>query len=132
MSLPSLTEFFLQLLVYFIVDDYGVYWIHRWLHCKWCYENIHKVHHEFTAPIALVAVYAHWADILVMAIPSFIGPAMVPCHMITFWLWIIIRLLETTTTHSGYANLSTNDRHTSCACFCTSHNILLSYRIHIN
>lgn len=103
LPLPSGWEIFLQLVVYFIIEDYTNYWIHRFLHCKWGYEKIHRVHHEYTAPIGFAAPYAHWAEILILGIPSFLGPAMVPGHMITFWLWIALRQIEAIDTHSGYA-----------------------------
>ncbi|KAJ6701594.1 STEROL DESATURASE [Salix koriyanagi] len=101
LPLPSGWEIFLQLLVYFMVEDYTNYWIHRFLHNKWGYEKIHKVHHEYTAPIGFAAPYAHWAEILILGIPSFLGPAMVPGHMVTFWLWIALRQIEAIETHSG-------------------------------
>ncbi|CAA0842284.1 Methylsterol monooxygenase 1-1 [Striga hermonthica] len=102
LPLPSLWEILLQLGVYFIVEDYTNYWIHRFLHGKWGYEKIHKVHHEYTAPIGFAAPYAHWAEVLILGIPSFLGPAMVPGHIITFWLWIALRQIEAIETHSGY------------------------------
>ncbi|KAF9602833.1 hypothetical protein IFM89_031693 [Coptis chinensis] len=102
LSLPSVWELVLQLLVYFLVEDYVNYWIHRFMHCKWGYENIHWVHHEFTAPVGFAAPYAHWAEVLILGFPSFLGPAMVPCHMTTFWLWMILRQVEAIETHSGY------------------------------
>ncbi|KAG6577591.1 Methylsterol monooxygenase 1-2 [Cucurbita argyrosperma subsp. argyrosperma] len=102
LPLPSGWEIVSQLVVYFMVEDYTNYWIHRFLHCKWGYENIHQVHHEYTAPIGFAAPYAHWAEVLILGIPSFLGPAMVPGHMITFWLWIALRQIEAIDTHSGY------------------------------
>lgn len=102
LPLPSFWEVIAQLSVYFLVEDYTNYWVHRFLHCKWGYEKIHKVHHEYTAPIAFAAPYAHWAEILILGIPAFLGPAMVPGHMITFWLWIALRQIEAIETHSGY------------------------------
>lgn len=110
LPLPSGWEIFAQLLVYFMVEDYTNYWIHRFLHNKWGYEKIHKVHHEYTAPIGFAAPYAHWAEILILGIPSFLGPAMVPGHLVTFWLWIALRQIEAIETHSGYA---------CCTCFST-------------
>lgn len=85
-----------------MVEDYTNYWMHRFLHGKWGYEKIHRVHHEYTAPIGFAAPYAHWAEVLILGIPSFLGPAMVPGHMITFWLWIALRQIEAIDTHSGY------------------------------
>ncbi|XP_057976413.1 methylsterol monooxygenase 1-1-like [Malania oleifera] len=102
LPLPSGWEILMQLAVYFVVEDYTNYWIHRFLHNKWGYEKIHRVHHEYTAPFAFAAPYAHWAEILILGIPSFLGPAMVPGHMITFWLWIALRQIEAIDTHSGY------------------------------
>lgn len=102
LPLPSAWEMIMQLVVYFLVEDYTNYWIHRFLHNKWGYEKIHKVHHEYTAPIGFAAPYAHWAEILILGIPSFLGPAIAPCHMVTFWLWIGLRQMEAIETHSGY------------------------------
>uniref|UniRef100_A0ACD5XQZ4 Uncharacterized protein n=1 Tax=Avena sativa TaxID=4498 RepID=A0ACD5XQZ4_AVESA len=58
LPLPSVWETVAQLVVYSLVDDYLGYWIHRLLHTKWGYDNIHHVHHEYTAPIAFAAVRA--------------------------------------------------------------------------
>ncbi|XP_021901914.1 methylsterol monooxygenase 1-1-like [Carica papaya] len=102
LPLPSGWEILSQLVVYFMIEDYTNYWIHRFLHGKWGYEKIHKVHHEYTAPIGFAAPYAHWAEILILGIPSFLGPAIAPGHMITFWLWIALRQIEAIETHSGY------------------------------
>ncbi|XP_078445529.1 very-long-chain aldehyde decarbonylase GL1-10-like [Wolffia australiana] len=102
LPLPSLWEACSQLLVYFLVDDYVNYWLHRMLHSKWLYENIHRVHHEFTAPIGFAAPYAHWAEVLIVGSPSLIGPALAPGHMVTLWAWIILRQLEAIDTHIGY------------------------------
>ncbi|MBA0801090.1 hypothetical protein Gohar_011477 [Gossypium harknessii] len=103
LPLPSLWEIVAQLTVYFMIEDYTNYWIHRFLHGKWGYEKIHRVHHEYTAPIGFAAPYAHWLEVLILGIPSFLGPAIVPGHMITFWLWIVLRQIEAIETHSGYA-----------------------------
>lgn len=102
LPLPSVWEILAQLIVYFMIEDYGNYWIHRFLHCNWGYEKIHKVHHEYTAPIGFAAPYAHWAEVLILGIPSFLGPALAPGHMITFWLWLGLRQIEAIETHSGY------------------------------
>ncbi|KAL7083309.1 hypothetical protein ACP275_14G153300 [Erythranthe tilingii] len=102
LPLPSTSEVLLQLLAYFLVEDYANYWLHRMLHNKWGYENIHRVHHEYTAPIGFAAPYAHWAEIIILGLASFLGPLIAPGHMVTFWLWMIVRQMEAVETHSGY------------------------------
>ncbi|KAK8496237.1 hypothetical protein V6N13_036376 [Hibiscus sabdariffa] len=102
LPLPSIWEMLSQLVIYFMIEDYTNYWIHRFLHGRWGYEKIHRVHHEYTAPIGFAAPYAHWLEILILGIPSFLGPAIAPGHMITFWLWIALRQIEAIETHSGY------------------------------
>ncbi|ANM66182.1 Methylsterol monooxygenase 1-3 [Arabidopsis thaliana] len=102
LPLPSLMEIVAQLVVYFLIEDYTNYWIHRWMHCKWGYEKIHRIHHEYTSPIGYASPYAHWAEILILGIPTFLGPAIAPGHIMTFWLWISLRQFEAIETHSGY------------------------------
>ncbi|KAE8055163.1 hypothetical protein FH972_012024 [Carpinus fangiana] len=102
LPLPSVWEVLAQLVVYFIVEDYTNYWIHRFLHTKWGYEKIHRVHHEYTAPVGFTALYAHWAEIWVLGFPSIFGPAIAPGHMITYWLWMALRHIESIENHSGY------------------------------
>ncbi|KVH89182.1 methylsterol monooxygenase 1-1-like [Cynara cardunculus var. scolymus] len=102
LPLPSKREMFLQIVVYFIVEDYANYWLHRLLHTTWAYEKIHRVHHEYSAPMSFAASYAHWAEVIILGFASFLGPLLVPCHMITMWLWMIVRHAEAIETHSGY------------------------------
>ncbi|KAF7043656.1 hypothetical protein CFC21_052980 [Triticum aestivum] len=102
LPLPSMGEIAAQLTVYFLVEDYLNYWLHRLLHTKWGYEKIHHVHHEFTAPMAYAAWYGHWAEMLILAVPSLAGPALVPCHVTTLWIWFAARLVESLNIHSGF------------------------------
>uniref|UniRef100_A0ACD5TTD5 Uncharacterized protein n=1 Tax=Avena sativa TaxID=4498 RepID=A0ACD5TTD5_AVESA len=102
LPLPSVGKTVAQMVVYLLVDDYLGYWMHRLMHTKWGYEKIHHVHHEFMAPIGYVGPYAHWADELIFGIPPFVGPALVPCHMTTFWLWSVIRHLALMDAHIGF------------------------------
>ncbi|CAL9069714.1 unnamed protein product, partial [Musa banksii] len=102
LPLPSVWEVVAQLAVYFLVEDYFSYWLHRALHCRWGYQHIHRIHHEFSAPMAFAAPYAHWAEVLILGFPAFLGPALVPCHILTLWLWFVLRHVEAIETHCGY------------------------------
>jgi 4,4-dimethyl-9beta,19-cyclopropylsterol-4alpha-methyl oxidase len=100
--LPSASEIFWQLLVYVLVEDYTNYWLHRMLHSKWGYDKIHRIHHEYNASFGYAAAYAHWAEILIFGFGSLLGPVIVPGHMITLWLWMILRQMEAIESHCGY------------------------------
>nr|CAB3495591.1 unnamed protein product [Digitaria exilis] len=102
LALPSLGETVAQLVVYFLVEDYLAYWFHRLLHTTWGYDKIHYVHHEYSAPIGFAAPYSHWADLIILGSAAFAGPALVPCHVTTFWLWYVLSAVETIDKHSGF------------------------------
>jgi methylsterol monooxygenase len=44
-----------QIACFFVFEDMFHYWAHRALHWGPLYKNIHKLHHEFSAPIGLVS-----------------------------------------------------------------------------
>lgn len=48
-----------QIAFFFVFEDMFHYFAHRALHWGPLYKNIHKLHHEFSAPIGLAAEYAH-------------------------------------------------------------------------
>ncbi|XVF73409.1 hypothetical protein PTKIN_Ptkin12aG0199400 [Pterospermum kingtungense] len=102
LPLPSVWEILSQLLVYFLIEDYGSYWLHRLvLHSKWGYENIHYLHHEYTASFGFTAIYTHWGELLIFGIPTMLGPALVPCHTVTLYLWTCLRLVQAVDAHNG-------------------------------
>uniref|UniRef100_A0ACD5X405 Uncharacterized protein n=1 Tax=Avena sativa TaxID=4498 RepID=A0ACD5X405_AVESA len=74
LPLPSTGEVAAQLAVYFLIEDYINYWIHRLLHTRWCYDKIHSVHHEFIAPMGYAVWYDHWAEKLLLSAAS-LSPA---------------------------------------------------------
>nr|VDD08282.1 unnamed protein product [Brassica rapa] len=100
--LPSWKEVSAQILFYFIIEDFVFYWGHRILHSKWLYKNVHSVHHEYATPFGLTSEYAHPAEILFLGFATIVGPALTGPHLITLWLWMVLRVLETVEAHCGY------------------------------
>lgn len=99
---PSRGVLVTQIAYFFLVEDYLNYWLHRWLHQPWLYRRIHSVHHTYDAPFAVTAAYAHPAEVVILAIPTFAGPALLLPHMYTLFIWQLMRNCEAIDIHSGY------------------------------
>jgi sterol desaturase/sphingolipid hydroxylase (fatty acid hydroxylase superfamily) len=103
-QLPQWHVVLLHIFLFTIVEDTLFYWSHRLLHHPLIYKHIHKQHHKFKATIGIASEYAHPVEaILSNVIPSLAGPFLVgQVHVVTFWLWLVIRVVETVDAHSGY------------------------------
>jgi sterol desaturase/sphingolipid hydroxylase (fatty acid hydroxylase superfamily) len=101
--LPSAAEMLFRVLFYFVIEDLWVYWGHRILHTSWLYRRVHSVHHEFSAPFGMVSSYAHPVEFIFLGTGTFLGPLIIGGdHMVTIWLWALLRQLEAIDVHSGY------------------------------
>lgn len=57
---------------------------------------------RYATPFGLTSEYAHPAEILFLGFATFIGPALTGPHLITLWLWVVLRVIETVEAHCGY------------------------------
>lgn len=100
---PSMGIMLRDWLVSIVLNDTLFYWGHRLLHHPAIYKYIHKHHHRFNYSIGIAAQFAHPVeDILANIIPTIIGSLLMKSHLLTIWIWLIIRLFETIYCHSGY------------------------------
>lgn len=58
-NVPSFPLLMRDLLIAHQVFDTGFFLLHRLMHTKYFYKRIHKIHHEWKAPIGIIAIYAH-------------------------------------------------------------------------
>ncbi|OMJ94020.1 hypothetical protein SteCoe_2939 [Stentor coeruleus] len=90
---------------FIVVEDFGFYWSHRFLHHPFMYKRFHKQHHEYVVSIGLAGAYSHPVEFILSGLmPTSLGPVLLgkQCHIITLYLWVIMRNLESVDGHSGY------------------------------
>lgn len=112
-ELPTFARFAGDMLVMTVLDEFGLYYVHRLQHHPKLYSWVHKKHHEWPAPIAIVFVYSTVAEYLMNAIPVSMGPLLLNPHIVTLWSWYAFVHLRGLKNHSDYKFpwLPTNEEH---------------------
>lgn len=85
------------------IEEVVFYYSHRLLHHRKLYKYVHKQHHEWSAPIAISAIYCHPLEhLLSNVLPPALGITLTGSHLATCWLWFSLIILRTVNDHSGY------------------------------
>jgi len=75
----------------------------RLLHHPYLYRRVHKMHHEWTAPIGVTSIYAHPIEhVFSNMLPPVLGPLLMGSHFATALLFFVLALVSTTISHCGY------------------------------
>ncbi|XP_063303915.1 fatty acid hydroxylase domain-containing protein 2-like [Pelobates fuscus] len=102
-ELPTFHWVLLELAVFVLVEEILFYYSHRLVHHPSLYKHVHKKHHEWTAPVGVVSLYAHPLEhILSNMLPPMVGPMLMGSHVATIMLWFCLALVSTTISHCGY------------------------------
>ncbi len=101
--LPTFQRIIIDVLVCILFEEVIFYYSHRMLHAKFIYKTIHKKHHEWQAPISIIAIYCHPIEHMFSnLLPIIFGLWVMRSHLFTCWLWFTIAILNTLKDHSGY------------------------------
>ncbi|KAG8509248.1 Fatty acid hydroxylase domain-containing protein 2 [Galemys pyrenaicus] len=102
-ALPTFHRFLLELVLFTLLEEVLFYYSHRLLHHPALYKKIHKKHHEWTAPIGVVALYAHPIEhVASNMVPVLAGPLLLGSHLSSLTVWLSLALIVTTISHCGY------------------------------
>ena len=101
---PGPAELLWHAPAFLLLVELGFYASHRALHAlRAGYALVHRQHHEFSAPFALAAVYAHPLEhLLSNVLPISLGPLLMRSHPMTAAIWACIAVFATCGAHSGY------------------------------
>ncbi|CAL8233965.1 unnamed protein product [Boreogadus saida] len=102
-QLPTFHRGLMELAVCSLVEELMFYYSHRLFHHPTLYKHFHKQHHEWTAPIGLVSIYAHPLEhVLSNMLPAVSGPVLLGSHLSTTSLWYCLAFISTSISHCGY------------------------------
>ncbi|KAK5619058.1 Fatty acid hydroxylase domain-containing protein 2 [Crenichthys baileyi] len=102
-ELPTFHWALTELAVFSILEEILFYYTHRLFHHPSLYKHFHKQHHEWTAPIGVVSIYAHPLEhVISNMLPVVIGPVVLGSHITTTSMWYCVALVSTTISHCGY------------------------------
>lgn len=88
-----------------LCEDATFYFSHRFLHLRWVYPYIHKMHHEYSQTVGIASQYTHPVEfVLGNVIPTAVGPLILGPHMhlLTVFAWYALRIGESLDGHCGY------------------------------
>ncbi|KAJ3242097.1 Chromosome 5 4 [Chytriomyces hyalinus] len=86
-----------------LITEFGFYSAHYLFHHPSIYKHFHKIHHEFTAPMAIASTYAHPLEhVVANVLPIAVGPFILHSHILVAFCFTIMGIINTACVHSGY------------------------------
>ncbi|KAJ9299328.1 hypothetical protein DTO271G3_2950 [Paecilomyces variotii] len=104
---PSIWTMAYQIAIFFVLEDTWHYFSHRAFHWGPLYKAVHKIHHQYSAPFGLAAEYASPIEVMALGFGT-VGCPILWCaftgdlHIVTMYVWIVLRLFQAIDAHSGY------------------------------
>lgn len=103
LALPSKQEQLSCFLAGMVWNEVTFYYGHRALHHPTLYGRLHKMHHEYTAPFAMAAIYCTPVEMVLANLVPFLGIVSIyRFHIFTVYCWVAGAILGTQAHHAGY------------------------------
>merc|ERR1711920_36679 len=102
-TLPAHSERLWHLVAALLCNEVLFFYSHWAMHSSLLYKRFHKQHHEFTAPIGLVAIYCHPIEFFVCDLfPLTAAFYACRCHLFFAFMWAFGAVIGTQVHHSGF------------------------------
>jgi sterol desaturase/sphingolipid hydroxylase (fatty acid hydroxylase superfamily) len=103
-ELPSFATLVFSLLAFIPLDEMWFYSVHYLMHRNtWLYTHVHYVHHTWHSPVAISTIYVHWAEHIMLNLPSLIiGPFMLGSHVTIWYIYMVGSILKRVLAHTGW------------------------------
>ncbi|XP_067675337.1 lathosterol oxidase-like [Haliotis asinina] len=92
---------FSSVITFILFTDMCIYWIHRYLHHKYVYKWLHKLHHKWKVPTPFASHAFHPLDGFLQSLPYHIYPFLFPLHKVTYLCLFVFVNLWTVSIHDG-------------------------------
>ena len=99
---PDLPTILFSFLMFALCSEFYFYHAHYVLHIPAIYPYIHKLHHAYTAPIALECLYFHPIESVIQLGTVALGPVLLGSHVVLLYAWIVIALFLVVLHHCGH------------------------------
>ncbi|KAF9112112.1 c-5 sterol desaturase [Mortierella sp. AM989] len=76
-----------SIVAFLMFTDFGIYWIHRWLHHPILYKRLHKPHHKWIIPSPFSSHAFHFMDGYSQSVPYHLFVYLVPMQK---WIYLIM------------------------------------------
>lgn len=102
-ELPHIGTAILQIAAALPITEFTFYFGHKLMHTEFGMKHIHWIHHSWTAPVALAAVFAHPVEhVLVNFSTVLAGPLFTGAHVSVYIVWVFASTVSTCLGHSGW------------------------------
>ena len=98
----SYMEISVDIVLVLLMSEVLFYGMHRIFHIPFLYKHIHKHHHKYKEPFALINHYLHPVETVLFFIPPVLPGIILNTHIVTMWITAIMMNWNGIFIHSGY------------------------------